>query len=206
MVPLWAVTSKYKFQKNLDSFTRNFSGILNNFSNKFSVFMSPFPAQTEKGSLGDKSCIDSNWKLHLNNDFLIRFPLGPTPLLTRSYLLPVDCCLYESLQTLSSCRPSINEPMNRNAVDRSIAEHLQAHTAGTIDAYLSSRVKQWYCKLTANYILKHTHSIFLFLTIGIWDYWFIYSVCSRHLRYSHQLHRNSSCSPWAYSLVEGVRP
>lgn len=132
------------------------------FSNKFSVFMSPFPAQTEKGSLGDKSCIDCNWKLHLNNDFLIRFLLGPTPLLTRSYLLPVDCCLYESLQTLYSCRPSINEPMNRNAVDRSVAEHLQAHTAGTIDAYLSSRVKQWYCKLTANYILKHTHSIFFF--------------------------------------------
>lgn len=68
--------------------------------------------------------------------------MSPTPLLISSYLLPVDDCLCKSLQTLSSCWRSINESMNRNAVDKNVVEHLEPHTARTIDAYLSSRVKQ----------------------------------------------------------------
>lgn len=60
--------------------------ILNNFFKQaFSVHV-PVPSTDRKRKLGDKSCIDSNWKLHLNNDFLDKVSLGSYSFTYKVYL------------------------------------------------------------------------------------------------------------------------
>lgn len=121
--------NEYKFQKILDSSTRNCSETLNNFFFQIS-FECPSqlqPAKGRKESLGNRSYMDYNRKLYLNNGFLIRFPLSPSQLLISSYLLSVDCYLYKPLWTLFSCWQSIHEPMNTHAVDK-MQLNIQGHT------------------------------------------------------------------------------
>lgn len=112
-----------------------------------------FTHRRAEKELEGRSRIDCNRKFHLNNDFLIRFPLGPTPLLISCYLLPVDCCLYKPVQTLFSSWQSINEPTSRKAVDKNVVEHLEPH----IFFVLVGIGEGWITYLTCFRHLRYSH-------------------------------------------------